>query len=239
MSSLKSTNVIIREASQNANMALIARCHSAEALQKIAEILLKSLKEGMRLEKFYLQVERSVDTRVSILRILEGLPKTSTHLSALISQSLTPLLAKETNEIAISALVDGLMAHQGVLLQNDSAVDDKVSKLVSSGLTDKRSKIKSSWAVAISGVIWDIQQSPVNSSLIKFSKTIAKNMFNAFNEAASNAVQASQNGTIISGYAVSAAVLRRWLRWQEDQLGRLPYIILANCQHNSSNLKEF
>jgi hypothetical protein len=220
-------------------MALIARCHSAEALQKIAEILLKSLKDGMRLEKSYLQVERSVDTRVSILRILEGLPKTSTRLSTFISQSLTPLLAKETNEIAISALVEGLMAHQGVLLQNDSAVDDKVSKLVSSGLTDKRSKIKSSWAVAISGVIWDIQQNPVNSSVIKFSNTIARNMFNAFNEAASNAVQASQNGTIVSGYAVSAAVLRRWLSWQEDQLGRLPYIILADCQHNSSNLKEF
>jgi hypothetical protein len=220
-------------------MALIARCHSAEALQKIAEILLKSLKDGMRLEKSYLQIERSVDTRVSILRILEGLPKTSTRLSTFILQSLTPLLAKETNEIAISALVDGLMAHQGVLLQNDSAVDDKVSKLVSSGLTDKRSKIKSSWAVAISGVIWDIQQNPVNSSVIKFSNTIARNMFNAFNEAASNAVQASQNGTIVSGYAVSAAVLRRWLSWQEDQLGRLPYIILADCQHNSSNLKEF
>jgi hypothetical protein len=135
------------------------------------------------------------------------------------------MFGKETNEIAISALVDGLMAHQGVLLENDSAVDDKVSKLVTSGLTDKRSKIKSGWAVAVSGVIWNIEQNPVNSSVIKFSNSIAKNMFNAFNEAASNAVQASQNGTIITGYAVSAAALGRWLGWQEDQLSRLPYFM--------------
>jgi hypothetical protein len=46
ISSLKSTNVIIRDASQNANMVLIARCHSPEALQKIAEVLMKSLKDG-------------------------------------------------------------------------------------------------------------------------------------------------------------------------------------------------
>lgn len=165
-------------------------------------------------------IERSVDTRVSVVRILEGLPKNSTHLSTYIAQSLTPLFAKETNEMALSALIDCLMAHEGLLLENDSALDEKVSKLVTSGLTDKRGKIKSSWAVAVSSVIWNVDQLPVNSSMIKFSNSIAKNIFNIFNEGASNAVQASQNGTIISGYAVSAATLGRWLNWQDDQLGR-------------------
>jgi hypothetical protein len=46
ISSLKSTNVTIRDASQLASKILLARCHSPEALQKIAEVLLKSLKDG-------------------------------------------------------------------------------------------------------------------------------------------------------------------------------------------------
>jgi Generalcontrol nonderepressible 1 (Gcn1) N-terminal len=127
------------------------------------------------------------------------------------------LFAKETNDAAISAFIDTLMAHQGVLLGNYSTMDGKISKLISSGLKDKRSKIKSGWALAISEIMWNVSQ--VNPALIAFSKEIAKDLFTMLNEVASNAVQASQNGTIIAGYAISAATLGRWLEWQDAQLG--------------------
>jgi len=145
------------------------------------------------------------------------LAETSSSISSYIVQSLHPLFAKETNDAAISALIDALIAHQGVLLRSNGTVDDKISKLISSGLTDKRSKIKSGWALAISEIMWNVSQ--VNPALIAFSKVIAKDLFSMFNEVASNAVQASQNGTIIAGYAISAATLGRWLEWQDAQLG--------------------
>jgi len=130
------------------------------------------------------------------------------------------MFAKETNESAVSALVDALMAHQGVLLNSDTAPEDKVSRLISSGLTDKRVKIKSGWAVATSRIIWNINDGVgITPALITFSKNISKHIFHVFNEVASNAVQASQSGSMTAGYAISAASLGRWLQWQDPQLG--------------------
>ena len=138
-------------------------------------------------------------------------------------QSLHPILSKETNESAILAMTDALMVHQGVLLNKDAALDDKVSKLVLSGLTDKRPKVKSGWAVASSCIIWGVNNGDeISSAVISFSKAITKNTFMAFNEVASNAVQASQTGSLISGYAIAAATLGRWLQWKDPQLGS-PY----------------
>jgi Generalcontrol nonderepressible 1 (Gcn1) N-terminal len=130
------------------------------------------------------------------------------------------MFAKETNDQAIISMVDALIAHQGVLLRNNTDVDDKVLKLVSSGLMDKRIKVKSSWAVAVSECIWAVSNLfDVNPSLVSFSTSVAKNLLLVFNEVASNAMQASQNGTLISGYAISAAALGRWFEWQDAQLG--------------------
>ena len=146
--------------------------------------------------------------------------KALTPISSVIVQSLQPIFAKETNESAVSALIDALMAHQGVLLNSDTAPDDKVSKLIPSGLTDKRVKIKSGWAVATSRMIWNINDGVgITPALITFSKHISKHIFHVFNEVASNAVQASQSGSMTAGYAISAASLGRWLQWQDPQLG--------------------
>ena len=164
-------------------------------------------------------IERSLDIRVTVARLIELLAKTTHTISPYIVQSIQPLFAKETNDSAISALIDALMTHLGVLLKNDTPVDDKITKLISSGLTDKRSKIKAGWAVAVSGIIWDTSQ--VNPASMSFSKVIAKSLLLVFSEIASNAVQAVQNGTIIAGYAISASTLGRWLEWQDTQLCNL------------------
>jgi hypothetical protein len=161
--------------------------------------------------------ERSVDTRIGITRILNGMPKQSVALSSYLTSTLPPLFVKETNESALATLIDALMAHQAVLLRNDSASDDKISKLVSSGLTDKRAKVKSAWVVAVSNLVWDVNEpSNANPSIIAFSRSVAKGLFGAFTEVANNAVQAMQNGTITSGYAAAAATIGRWLDWQGD-----------------------
>lgn len=143
----------------------------------------------------------------------------TTNSSAIV-RSLQPMFAKETNELAISALVDAIMAHQGVLLKSDIAPEDQISKLISSGLTDKRPKIKSGWAMASSGIIWRANsEAETTPALIAFSKSISKSIFLVFSEVASNPVQASQSGSITAGYAISAASLGRWLQWQDPQLG--------------------
>lgn len=161
-----------------------------------------------------------MDARIALIRVVEGLPKTSSSLSSLIVDSLTAIYAKETNEMAILAMTDAIMTHQAVLFENDTAMDDKVIKLVAAGLADKRSKIKTGWAAAVSHVIWNTKTP--NPSVVAFSKNIAKNLFGVFSEVAANGVQASQNGTIIGGYAVCAAALGRWSGWQDSQLCMSP-----------------
>lgn len=143
-------------------------------------------------------------------------------ISPLIVRSLQLLFAKETNELAISALIDALMAHQDILLKNDTAPENTISKLISSGLADKRAKIKSGWAVASSGIIWRANNGAgTTPALVTFSKSISKSLFLLFNEVASNPVQASQSGTITAGYAIGAVSLGRWLQWQDPQLSIL------------------
>ena len=114
------------------------------------------------------------------------------------------------------------MAHQGILLENDTAPEGTISKLISSGLADKRTKIKSSWAVAGSGIIWRANNgAETTPALITFSQSISKSLLLVFNEVASNPVQASQSGIITAGYAIGAASLGRWLQWQDPQLSIL------------------
>ena len=117
------------------------------------------------------------------------------------------------------------MSHEDLLLRRDIPVDDKLLKLVTSGLSDKRIRVKAAWAVATSEIIWHFDEvSDVTSSLSVFLKTVAKNLFDIFNEVANNPVQASQNGTLISAYAISAASLGRWIDWQDRGLGTFPYL---------------
>jgi hypothetical protein len=46
VASLKSTNANVREAGQQAGLDLLTRCHSQDALQAMAETLMKTLKDG-------------------------------------------------------------------------------------------------------------------------------------------------------------------------------------------------
>jgi hypothetical protein len=159
-----------------------------------------------------------VDSRVAILRIIERSQKEPLQpISSFIVESLQAIFPKETNELAISAMTDAIMTHQAVLLEKDIVMEDKVTKLVIAGLSDKRLKVKAGWAVSVSSVIWDAKT--VTPALIAFSKNVAKGLFNVFNEVANNGLQAIQNGTIAAGYAISAATVGRWFAWQDTPLG--------------------
>jgi hypothetical protein len=183
-------------------------------------------------------LERAVDARISIIRVLETMPTSHLLLSSVIVQGLLPLFAKESNELAVAAMIDAMMVHQGVLLKEDSLIDEKASRLILSGTTDKRNRVKSAWAVAISQVIWSIEDpQKVNSTIVSFSKSIAKPLRNAFNEIASNAVQALQNGTLVSGYAISAATIGRWIDWEAGDLGN-PLQDPSHAKHASQKQKE-
>ena len=179
-------------------------------------------------------IERSVETRVAINRLIEGLPH---ELSPYIVQSLHPIFTKETSELAIPSLIDTLLKHQGSVIRSNTPMDDKILKLVSAGLTDKRSKIKSAWVVAVAEMLWDLEPSDVNPAVVNFSKSIFKSFLNVFHEVANNAIQACQNGTIISGYAISAAALGRWLSYRDEQFGRRPNVMSSNAKRNLSSQK--
>lgn len=150
-----------------------------------------------------------------------AMPKLSSQLSQDIANLVTQMLAKETNEIAISALIDAFMSHQSVNLKHDVAMDGKSSKLVNSGLVDKRSRVKYSWAVAVSEAIWNnTEHSKPNSAMVAFSKSVAKDLLHVLKESTSNPLQALQSGIISAAYAISAVGLGRWLSWGDNQLGK-------------------
>jgi Generalcontrol nonderepressible 1 (Gcn1) N-terminal len=120
----------------------------------------------------------------------------------------------------MSAMIDALIAHQGMLLEHNVAADENISNLILSGLREKRNKIKTSWVLACSELIWHIDKpSAVNSAIVAFTNNISKSLMAVVSEIAGNPVQASQSGTVVSGYAASAIALGRWLDWPIDDLG--------------------
>jgi hypothetical protein len=99
-------------------------------------------------------------------------------------------------------------------------MDEKSLRLVNSGLVDKRSRVKTAWALAISDLIWNITSSSTPAAaILTFTKYIAKNLLQIFKESTNNPLQALQNGTISSVYAIGAVSLGRWLTWGDDQIG--------------------
>ena len=154
--------------------------------------------------------------------MIEALPSNKPDLSNQIVQGLLPLFAKETNELVLSAMIDAFMLHQGVLLKDGSSMDDKLPNLMMSGLSEKRAKVKSAWVVAVSQLIWSVDEpSLATESVIALSKLLCKPLCLTFHEVVANSMQAAQNGTVISGYAISAATLGRWLEWNDDELAQL------------------
>jgi hypothetical protein len=143
----------------------------------------------------------------------------STDLSSPIIQTLQPLFAKETNDVLLTALIDAFCAHITVRLSKKAPLDDKSLKLVASGLADKRAKIKTAWTVGTAHIIIKCKDDPdtavINTPFIVFSKATIKPLFGVFNEVANNAVQATQAGTVIGGYAAIIAALVKGLQWQD------------------------
>jgi hypothetical protein len=165
-----------------------------------------------------LMSERLVDTRVAVTELLESLANGSTTLSSSVIQTLQPLFAKETNDALLTGLIEAFCAHIRVLLQNNTPLEGKSVKLVVSGLTDKRAKIKTAWTVATSQIITKFDYPPTaDAPIVVFSKATTKPLFGVLGEVANNAVQATQAGTVIGGYAVIIAALGTWMEWTNAQ----------------------
>lgn len=77
-------------------------------------------------------------------------------------------------------------------------------------------------------MLWDLEPSDINPAVVNFSKSIFKSFLNIFHEVANNAIQACQNGTIVSGYAISAAALGKWLSYKDEQFGRRRNVMSSN-----------
>jgi Generalcontrol nonderepressible 1 (Gcn1) N-terminal len=146
------------------------------------------------------------------------MPTNDALLSSAIIRDLIPLFAKESHELALTAMAEAFSLHAEIVLRQAS-MEDKSSKLILSGLTDKRLRVRSTWAVAVARIIWNITDSnTVTPSLIRVCQLLERPLSAAFNEVASNPVQALQNGSLVSGYAISAAAISRWPTWSAPEL---------------------
>ena len=115
-------------------------------------------------------------------------------------------------------MIESFCAHSRVLLRHNTPLDDKIMELITAGLADKRPKIKTAWVVATSEIVWKSEDpaSP-DTAIVPFSKSIAKPLFAVFSEIGNNAVQATQSGTIVGGYATIAASLGKWMVWKNAE----------------------
>ncbi|OAD81494.1 hypothetical protein PHYBLDRAFT_129715 [Phycomyces blakesleeanus NRRL 1555(-)] len=159
---LRSTSAAVRTGATILWNALTLVSHELEPLTKIVSELTKLLISGK---------VSSWEHRVVVYHALSALAQAAEPLvSQKALEGYFTMMAKESNEQAMSAAVDGVGRHLTVLIYNDEYcsshkdIVDKAVKVSSEGLTAPKALVRKSWALAVGHTLWDRKQDTIQTS---------------------------------------------------------------------------
>lgn len=136
--SLKSSKEEVRAAALSSILMLLSSISpencKAEEMATLVNTIFKNIKSNLNAEY-----------KASASIILSKVPTLSPEISLNIVTGLSGYISKEANETALSRMLDGFFIHYFSL--NES--NDTVSKLISTGLADKRANIRRLWFCSI------------------------------------------------------------------------------------------
>ncbi|EEP76014.1 60S ribosomal protein L19 [Uncinocarpus reesii 1704] len=197
LASLKSANFPVRQGATKAFEALIARCSEETWLLKIVDEIILPL----RTSKISNAEHRALQAQ--ILTALNCFPE----LSNKVLSGLSPVFARESNEVALESEIQAFCHHLTYLIRSRSAISKDHFAVVTKGCGEKRSSFRKLWISHVGEVIWNLDgDSLVSSSNMKmeFLKPVADKFLLSYDEITANPLPAVQGGTILIAYVLLA-----------------------------------
>lgn len=146
------------------------------------------------------------DHRAALYSMLALLPPSSV-VSESIVQTATPLLAKETHEVAVSFLASALPSHVSFLLKNNKSLSTEVTGIVLKEMGSLKPPIKRAFCLLAGSAIWgsELKDSDVSEAVRVFAKGIIPALENALKNVSGNPLNAS--GGVLEAYIAVALLL--------------------------------
>ncbi|KAI9014595.1 armadillo-type protein [Phycomyces nitens] len=172
MNHLRSTSAAVRTGAIGLWNALTLVSHETGSLIKIVTEITKLLTSGK---------VSSWEHRVVVYNALSALAQAAEpSISQKALEGYFTMMAKESNEQAMSAAVDGVGRHLTVLIYNDEYcsshkdIVDKAVKISSEGLTTQKSLTRKSWVTAVGHTIWDRKETSqtLSANVIKYLQAL-------------------------------------------------------------------
>ncbi|KAF7728036.1 translational activator of GCN4 [Apophysomyces ossiformis] len=169
---LRSTSAVVRQGATAFWDSLSSVCHEVEHLTKVVTETTKALTSGK---------VSSPEHRVVVYNALSSLAQS---IEPIISQKALEgyftMIAKESNEQAMSAAIDGVGRHLTVIIYDDEYcaahkdVVDKTVKVSSEGLATTKPLARKSWALAVGNSLWDRKQSSqaLSTNITKYLQSL-------------------------------------------------------------------
>ncbi|KAG0169361.1 translational activator of GCN4 [Apophysomyces sp. BC1015] len=169
---LRSTSAAVRQGATAFWDSLSLVCHEVDHLIKIVTETTKVLTSGK---------VSSPEHRVVVYSALSSLAQsTEPSVSQKALEGYFAMIAKESNEQAMSAAIDGVGRHLTVLIYDDEYcaahkdIVDKTVKVSSDGLAVTKPLARKSWALAVGSTIWARKENSqaLSANIIKYLQSL-------------------------------------------------------------------
>ncbi|KAI0343486.1 ARM repeat-containing protein [Trametopsis cervina] len=152
LSSARSTNPTTRAASAELFKSIVSKISDPGDAKFALDEILNLPKSGKT---------SGADHRISLYTMLGHL-STSLEVSPAVAQSVPALLAKETHEVALSALASSLTPHLVFTLAENLPLPSDASSLIAKGMNDAKPSIRRAFCSLVGNTLW--QSGSVSSS---------------------------------------------------------------------------
>ncbi|EEA25943.1 hypothetical protein EYB25_003176 [Talaromyces marneffei] len=191
LSSLKSTNAIIRQGATQSFQALISKCKTEEPLLKVANEILGPLKTGKI---------SNADQRASHADVLSAIPCYKT-ISLEVVTHLVTVGAKESSEIALLSEVKAICKHLAYLIDSEVSVKDETIAAIAKASADKRVPFRRLWQLHIADLFWNTDLGKLTSPLSqKLIESVLTKVKDSFTESVANPLPSAQSGLVSAAY---------------------------------------
>ena len=207
LSSLISTNTVIKTGACESFLSLLSKCYDGPTLAKVAEQVVAALKASK---------PANTELRCLLSRILSGFP-TALGLSRTIVNAIAPIAVKENNEGAADALLTAFGYHINGMLEHSSAIESGLSEIIIKGTQEKRAPFRRLWHITAGRILWTVRD---NSDVLEkhrdFLKSLVKALQSAYIEVTAASSTPASPGPLSSALVFTAIVSSNSLVQQLD-----------------------
>lgn len=208
LSSLKSTNPVIRNGGLIGFQTIISRCTNSTSISKIADEIINPIKTSK---------VPSADQRILQVTMALSLPEDE-QLAAKIPLALAAVAAKEAHEGAAGAIIGCLLKFVHAGLKLGKLPEKTVLETITKGLQEKRIPIRRLWAIKLGDQIWEDQD---NKAPVEFAEAVIPSLSSSLKEVSANPIPAAQNGLIATAYVYTAFLVHKANTWDSAKLKEL------------------